>query len=167
MKNKFLVILLFIFIGLKESSFSQITPISTTPLIGTWKMNNHTPKIPVPEVLVFDTLDKSLILIPHKNDTNHFTKIIKYDSSKITLKNVFFDQKSKKYNLCNCNLILDSTTGKLYGNFKMDNNSNYIKLEYSFETECCSNHHPMNCADTPQELQNLKMAGCTGFHRPK
>jgi hypothetical protein len=150
---------LFLLLFTVELAFSQDSTI-----VGTWKLLNTGTAAKFPETVTFNLFNDSLVLIPNNNDTLNFTRIVKYDSSSVLLKNIYLDTRSKKYKTYSCSLSLNDDGDKLKAEY---NSVNKTAIEYYFQAECCSNHKPNHCAENPKDLQKLKSNGCSVFYRPR
>lgn len=115
----------------------------------------------------FKVVDNSLIVVPDSKDSLSILKIVYYDSTSVQIESITLKPKKKKYSISYLYLNISDSLGiKLMAKFRKENWDRPVELIYSFETECCSNHKPSHCADSPASLKKLKDSGCTGFARP-
>jgi hypothetical protein len=167
MKNKIALIVLLLTI-----SFSGIAQLKENDFIGTWTLSKNEHNIPFPVNITIDYFNDSLMVIPSQKDTLiSFYRIIEVDSFGLNLERFILFPESKNYTTILYRLSVDDKTGSLKLGFERRSSGaqriEWVEAEYSFQTECCSNHNPKDCADNPNELKKLKDKGCTGFHRPK
>ena len=164
MKNNLLIFLLFP----PLLSFSQ-------GFSGVWEINPKSvpsgmSSFPVlPPSMHIESYNESLMIVNDKGkkeDQLNYFKITSSDKKSMSVKQIILDPSSNTYKSATCNFKLDGNT--LKGEYKCDGClQEKFTFEYSFQSVCCSNHSPEDCADSPEERDKLVKKGCTGFHQPR